>query len=112
MNEMAEINKRFRMFVLLTLCVPALALAATPRASDEVVQMNVSFADLNLDNEQGIERLYRRIQSAAADACGTLTLREAGSVRRLRDSQNCYKELIDGAVIKVDNAALTKRHFG
>ena len=43
---------------------------------------------------------------------GAATMREAGSLKALRARQECYKELVDEAVLIVDNAALTKRHFG
>lgn len=112
MKELVKNSKRIGLLVLLAMCVPAFALAATPKLALEEVQMNVSFADLDLAHEAGIERLYQRIRSAAAGACGPLSLREAGSLKALRAGQECYHELLDEAVLKVDNAALTKRHFG
>jgi UrcA family protein len=112
MKELVESSKPVRLLVFLALCVPALGLAATPRLALEPVKMSVSFADLDLDRAEGIESLYQRMRSAAAVACGPSTLREAGSLKALRASQECYKELLDQAVSQVDNAALTKRHFG
>lgn len=112
MKELLKNSKRIGLLVLLAMCVPAFALAATPKLALEEVQMNVSFADLDLNREAGVERLYQRIRSAAAAACGPSTLREAGSFQAMRASQACYKELLDEAVLKVDNASLTKRHFG
>ena len=112
MKELVKNSKRIGLLVLLAMCVPAFALAATPKMALEEVRMSVSFADLDLDHAAGIERLYQRLQSAATKACGPATLREAGSLKALRARQECYKELVDGAVVKVDNASLTKRHFG
>ncbi len=112
MKELVKNSKRIRLLVVLVMCVPALAIAATPKLALQEVQMIVSFADLDLNHEAGIERLYQRIRSAAAGACGPSTLREAGSLKALRASQDCYRELLDEAVIKVDSAALKKRHFG
>ncbi|MCI0516956.1 MAG: UrcA family protein, partial [Woeseiaceae bacterium] len=112
MKELVKNGKRIGLLALLGLCVPAFAIAATPRLAVEEVQMRVSFADLDLDRQAGVERLYQRIRAAAAGACGSLTLREVGSLKALRANQDCYRDLIEGAVLKVDNAALTKLHFG
>jgi UrcA family protein len=112
MKELVENSKRIGLIVWLAMCVPAFALAATPKTAPDEVRMSVSYADLDLGHAAGIERLYQRIGSAATKACGTATLREAGSLEALRGRQECYKELVDEVVIKVDNAALTKRHFG
>ncbi len=112
MKELIHNSKRVRLALLLALCVPGIALASKPQSSMEQVTVKVSFADLNLDNEEGVEHLYRRIRSAASNACGPFTLRETGSLQRLRDNEVCYRELLDKAVKKVDNAALSKRHFG
>jgi len=112
MKELVKNGKRIGLLALLGLCLPAFAIAATPRLGAEEVQMRVSYADLDLDRQAGVERLYKRIRAAAAGACGSLTLREAGSLKALRANQDCYSELLDEAVLKVDNAALTKRHFG
>jgi UrcA family protein len=112
MKELMKNSKRIGLLVLLAMCVPAFGLAAAPGQAVEEVQMKVSFADLDLNHEAGIGRLYLRMRSAASGACGVSTLREAGSLKAVRVSQECYKELLDKAVLQVDNAALTKRHFG
>jgi UrcA family protein len=112
MKGLIDNSRRVRLALLLALCVPAFALASKPQSSMEKVTVNVSFADLNLDNEAGVEHLYRRIRSAASDACGPFTLRETGSFKRLRENQLCYTDVLDKAVRKVDNVALSKRHFG
>lgn len=112
MKSLLENRKRIGLLALLGLSLPAFAAAATPTQAVEEVQMRVSFADLDLAHEAGVESLYRRIRMAATSACGSPTLREAGSLKVLRDSQDCYRDLLDKAVLKVDNAALTKRHFG
>lgn len=112
MKESVKNSKRIGLLVLLAMCVPAFALAGTPKLAPEEVQMSVSYADLDLGHPAGIERLYQRMRSAATRACGAATMREAGSLKALRARQECYKELVDEAVLIVDNAALTKRHFG
>ena len=112
MKELLRNSKRIGLLVLLAVSVPVFAYAAAPKQALEEVQMEVSFADLDLNHEAGIDRLYQRIRSAATEACGSTSLHEAGSLKVLKARQECYKELVDKAVLQVDNAALTKRHFG
>lgn len=101
-------------------CLPAAALlaiggptsATVPGPHQESVRIEVSYADLNLDEAAGIETLYQRLRSAAAGVCGPISLFEAGSVKQVTNNKACYKDLLDRAVRKADNAALTRRHSG
>jgi UrcA family protein len=65
----------------------------------------VRYADLNLDNRSGVEKLLRRIQSAAGEVCkqyephGTLVPSAA--------HQSCIRTAVSEAVRKVDSPLLT-----
>lgn len=91
---------------------PAIASASLSSLSSEEVRISVNYADLNLANPAGIEQLYKRLKYAAANACGPTSLREAGSLEQIANNKACVKQLLDRAVQKVDNAALSKRHPG
>jgi UrcA family protein len=73
-----------------------------------VPQVTVSFADLNLSNPQGVATLYRRLQRAAAEVCGSephvreFTQRSAWS--------GCASKALDNAVVQVHSAELTALH--
>jgi UrcA family protein len=94
------------------LAISGSAMASVPGPNQESVRIEVSFADLDLDKAAGIETLYKRLRSAAAGACGPRSLTEAGSVRQVSNNKACFKDLLDRAVRKADNAALTRRHSG
>jgi UrcA family protein len=98
--------------ILLATGVPALALASVPDSTRDSLHIRVSYADLDLDKEAGIEQLYQRLKFAVSNACGSATLYGAGSVKQARDNKACYRDLLDRAVRKADNAALSKRHSG
>ena len=64
----------------------ALGLAA-PCAAQPVETINISFADLNLDNLAGRERLDRRIAAAASQLCGDYSLKDLGRASEVRACQ-------------------------
>lgn len=88
---------------------PAMLLAGSP--SDlENGGIAVSYADLNLQNEEGVQVLYRRLRQASRDVCGDTPLKLVGPV--LRQANECYRETLTEAVEKVDNENLTRIHAG
>lgn len=70
----------------------------------------VSYADLNVDKEEGAAQLYRRIQQASKRVCGVESLKNTGSVREVSQSRRCYRETLDATVAKIDSPALTEIH--
>ena len=92
----------------------AVALLATPAISvaDEFKGRaeKVSFSDLNVDKEEGVSILYRRLQQASKRVCGVESMKNAGGIREISQQQRCYRATLDNAVAKVDNPVLTKLH--
>lgn len=77
---------------------------ATAGADGEPRQRLVRFGDLNLNHEEGVKALYRRLTTAARAVC------EPGfSVpQTLRSkARDCAQESIRDAVAQVNNAKLT-----
>jgi UrcA family protein len=97
---------------VMTIGAPAIASSSLSSAASEEVRISVSYADLDLRNAAGIERLYRRLKSAASSACGPTSWRETGSLEQIANNKACAKQLLDRAVQKVDNDALTSLHLG
>jgi len=64
----------------------------------ESFEFTVSFADLNLDNEQGARTLFYRIRSAARDACGVGSSHYQGSLLPARTARECFRETMANAV--------------
>ncbi len=98
-------------FVVIVLGGPAVVLAGT--FSDfEDAKVTVSYADLNLETEKGVQTLYRRLQHASKEISGVPSLRIVGSLRRLQETRQYYRETLFNAVEKIDNERLSEIHAG
>ncbi len=98
-------------FVVIGLGGPAVVLADIPSYIEDA-KASVSYADLNLENEEGVWVLYRRLQRTSTEVCGVTSLRSSGSLRFLSKAQQCYRESLSNAVDKIDNEDLTRIHAG
>ncbi len=81
----------------------------------EVGKASVSYADLNLESEEGARMLYRRLKRASKELCSTTPPRVAGSVPEIylrEETPQCYREALSDAVDKFDNEDLTRIHAG
>ena len=86
------------------------ALGAPAVASVGSESIKVSYADLNLEEEDGALSLYRRLIQASKQACDYRGLNIAGSVDRMAETRQCYRAALSGAVERIDNEMLTKLH--
>ncbi len=111
MKESKLIKGLVAAFVVIVLGGPAVVLAGTP-SYIEVAKATVSYADLNLKNEDGVRVLYRRLQRTSKEVCGVTSLRINGSLHFLSKAKQCYRETLSNAVDKVDNEDLTRIHAG
>ncbi len=98
-------------FVVIVLSGPAVVLAGTPSYIEDA-KATVSYADLNLENEEGVRVLYRRLQYASREVCGVTSLLIAGSIGHLQGTKQCYRETLSNAVDNIDNEDLTRIHAG
>ncbi len=98
-------------FVVIVLGGPTVVLAGTP-SNFEDAKATVSYADLNLENEEGVRLLYRRLQRASKEVCGVTSLLIAGSLRHLQGTQQCYRHTLSNVVDKFDNEDLARIHAG
>ncbi len=98
-------------FVVIVLSGPAVVLADAP-SNVEGPKTTVSYAGVNLANEEGVRVLYQRLQRASKEACGVTRVITAASGRFLGETRRCYRETLSELVEKVDNKALTRIHAG
>ena len=98
-------------FVVIVLVGPAAVLADTPSYIEDA-KATVSYADLNLENEEGVRVLYRRLKRASKEACGGGSLRHSRSIIMKSSRLQCYRETLSNAVDKIDNENLTRIHAG
>ncbi len=104
-------------FVVIVLSGPAVVLADTI-SYFEVGKASVSYADLNLESEEGVRVLYRRLKRASKELCSAAPPRIAGSLPENyqpyngQEDRQCYREALSNAVDKIDNEDLTRIHEG
>jgi len=98
-------------FVVIGLSGPAVALASTS-SHLETHKATVSYVDLNLENEEGVRVLYRRLQRASKEVCGVASLKSLEYLHLRSKTKQCYREALSNAVDKIDNEDLTRIHAG
>ena len=74
---------------------------------NDVNSVTVSFADLNLSNDSGVETLYQRLKTAARRSCGTVSVRQLNLFRLTKE---CVKKALAEAIDSIDNERLNKLH--
>ena len=80
------------------------AYASDSRNSAEVPQITVRFADLNLNSEEGLQRLYSRIVVASDRVCAATG---ANQLAQKQAHRACREAAIDRAIANVDSPNLT-----
>ena len=111
MKESKLFKRLVATFVVIVLGGPAVVLAGSPNYIEDA-KATVSYADINLESEEGVRVLYRRLQRTSKKVCGVTSLFTAGSVHSLSKAQQCYRESLSNAVDKFDNEDLTRIHAG
>ncbi len=100
-------------FVVIVLSGPAVVQAAAGQIRDfDDDKVAVSYADLNLENEESVRVLYRRLKRASKEACGGGSLRHSRSIIMKSSRLQCYRETLSNAVDNIDNEDLTRIHAG
>ena len=112
MKESKMFKSLVATFVVIVLGGPAVVLASTlSYIEDDGVA--VSYTDLNLENEESVRVLYRRLKRASKKVCGISPRKIYGSsVYHMWESQRCYEATLSNAVDKFDNEDLTRIHAG
>ncbi len=117
MKESKLFKRLVATFLVTVLGGPAVVLANTI-SYIEVGKASVSYADLNLESEEGVRVLYRRLKLASNKLCSATPPRIAGSLPNIylgkygQETRQCYREALSNAVAKIDNEDLTRIHAG
>lgn len=85
---------------------------ASSGAGDELSgkSVKVTYADLDLQKEAGVQVFYRRLKNASRQACGVSSRKAIGSLSRMADVQRCYRDALSAAIEKINNPKLSKIH--
>ena len=86
-----------------------LASTAFASTSSEGPAVRVSYSELDLSKDAGVERLYARLRQAAKQVCGSADNRDFVA---LREKDACVRAALDRAVESVHSARLSARHKG
>lgn len=102
---------KYILSIIVVVALGAPAIASADAISElQGVSVKVSYADLNLEKQEGAKTLYRRLRLAAKQACDVGSLRHEGSVKRLGEARQCYSNALSKAVEELDNQFLTQIH--
>ena len=113
MKESKLFKKFVVTFVVTVLGGPAVVLASThPFNEIEGPKASVSYADLNLESEEGVRVLYRRLQHASREVCSPKSLKITRSPFINYQVRGCYRHTLSDAINKVNNEGLTRIHAG
>ena len=94
-------------FGVLSLALPFTAWFANAGTPEAQVSKSVSYEVHDLTNARGVERIYRRLQSAAHEVCDGYDVRGASTARA---HQLCFDAALTAAIARVDAPLLTERH--
>ncbi len=87
--------------------IPAASMAASMTNDENSNSITVSFADLNLSQEEGVKTLYGRLKLAARQSCGSADTRD---LQRFRLNRKCIETALANAVERIDNEQLKQLH--
>ncbi len=96
-------------FSVLAVVVALFTLSGNVVADDgeEIVSVEINYADLNLDTHKGVKRLHARLRRAARHACDVRPVRETGSIAVSRAARACYERSLAAAIEEINNERLT-----
>ena len=103
-NTSGKNGMRQALVVLAVLSATMLA-GVTQAAAPDFPKQAVSYKDLNLDSNAGIQVLYKRIQGAANQVCGKADIRD---LQGMSVQKACVARAISGAVAAVNSPTLTR----
>ena len=94
--------------VLLVAAISALALPLVASASSKNIKL--SFEKSELNSVDGQKRVYKKLQDASSELCGSAKINITGSLQRSRGNQKCYEGTLTAAVNRLDNSAVKALH--
>jgi UrcA family protein len=106
-------SKNIALAAVAGICVATFALGAQAAEVDvPVPTRTVQYADLNLDTQAGVEKLYQRIRGAADQVCGN---KDPHQLLASAAVETCVNRAVSVSVRAVNNPRLTSaydKHFG
>ena len=95
--------------MLVVAAISTLALPLVANASSKNVPLRFEKSEFNSVNGQ--KRVYKRLQDAAREICGSSNLNITGSLHRSNLNRDCYEGTLTAAVNRLDNSAIKALHI-
>jgi UrcA family protein len=106
-TRLAVRGRSVLVFSVLALALPFTSWFAAASGNEAPPTRSVSYELRDLTTTAGVERIYRRLQTAAHEVCAEYDTR-GGSTARAH--QLCYDGALATAVARIDAPRLTERH--
>ena len=102
---------RYLLAAIVVVALGAPAIASADAKSDlKGVSVKVSYADMNLEKQEGAKALYGRLQQASKQVCEVSSVLGNGSVKQRTEARQCFKDVLSEAVEEIDNERVTQIH--
>jgi UrcA family protein len=88
----------------------ALAAASAPGVSAQTVSTVVSYSDLNLNSSEGAKTMFKRIRTAARQACGDEP--DIGDIAGFSGWSTCVSDAVNGAIGRLGAPMVTALNEG
>ena len=109
MKESKLFKSLLAVFIVVVLGAPQIA-SADARSGLKGVSVKVSYGDLKMEMKEGANALYWRLKQASKQVCDVRGLKVEGTLKRIRETRQCYRETLSAAVEKIDNELVTQIH--
>lgn len=91
---------------LVTLFMASASLKTSHPTHSEVT---IAYSSAELNSYIGKASIESQIRQAARQVCGSVILREAGSLKNARSNQSCYVSAVEDAMSSINGIAITSR---
>jgi len=92
-------------FSIATIIAFGFATISVANADSPPQTLTVQFGDLNLNNAQGVDALFKRIKQAAKSVCNQL---EGRTLKEKRLYSDCVETALSTAIARVDRPVLSR----
>ena len=95
MTDSKLLNGLMAALFAIALSGPTVVLADTPINSGDTAHTHVSYVDLNLDSEEGVQELYVRLRHATRKVCSVTSPMRAGTMAWRACNRNTFSNAVD-----------------
>ena len=106
MKESKVFKSLVAIFAVIVLGGLTFVLAGTPNYFEEISETSVSYADLNLERDEDVQVLLKRLRHASRKVCAVTSPMTAGTMAW----RACYRNTLSDAIDQFNNRNLSRIH--